>query len=221
MRTRITKNVATVIITMAMMLMGTMSISADNTEFKLVKVVSDGYSISANKGTEAVLLSTYKHQDLFLNVTEGDWAKVTTSDGSVTGYIPAAALAEKVEEAQVTRSAVSKSNGDAIVALAKTKLGAPYVYGASGPYSFDCSGFTSYVYRQFGVSLPRTSSSQGTVGKAVSYSEAKPGDLIAYSGHVAIYVGNGKMIHSPRPGQSVRIDSVYSVGPVRSVRRLV
>ncbi len=95
----------------------------------------------------------------------------------------------------------SKSNG--IVGYAQGFHGVPYVYGGSTPAGFDCSGFTSYVYRAFGVSLPRTSGAQASCGRAVSASEAKPGDLVVMPGHVGIYAGNGMMVHAPRPGKSV------------------
>ena len=86
------------------------------------------------------------------------------------------------------------------------KIGSPYSWGANGPDSFDCSGFTSYAFKAAGVSLPRVSRAQAGAGKRVSRSDLKPGDLVFYYSpisHVAIYVGNGKIIHSPRPGKTV------------------
>lgn len=93
-----------------------------------------------------------------------------------------------------------------VLATAKAQLGKPYVYAATGPDSFDCSGFTSYAFKAAGVSLPRVSRAQAGAGKRVSRSDLKPGDLVFYYSpisHVAIYVGNGKIIHSPRPGKTV------------------
>ncbi|MGW0939489.1 NlpC/P60 family protein [Streptomyces sp. NPDC002666] len=94
------------------------------------------------------------------------------------------------------------------VAFAYTALGKPYVWGATGPSSFDCSGLTQAAYRSAGVSLPRTTYTQINAGRRVSQSELAPGDLVFfYSGitHVGLYIGNGQMIHAPRPGAPVRI----------------
>ncbi|HEY9327913.1 MAG TPA: NlpC/P60 family protein [Streptomyces sp.] len=94
------------------------------------------------------------------------------------------------------------------VAFAYTALGKPYVWGATGPSSFDCSGLTQAAYRSAGVSLPRTTYTQINAGRRVSRSELAPGDLVFfYSGvtHVGLYIGNGRMIHAPRPGAPVRI----------------
>ncbi|MEU1369313.1 NlpC/P60 family protein [Streptomyces sp. NPDC005803] len=94
------------------------------------------------------------------------------------------------------------------VAFAYTALGKPYVWGATGPSSFDCSGLTQAAYRSAGVSLPRTTYTQIAAGRRVSRSELEPGDLVFfYSGisHVGLYIGNGQMIHAPRPGAPVRV----------------
>jgi len=98
-----------------------------------------------------------------------------------------------------------------VVSVAKRYLGAPYRWGASGPNSFDCSGFTSFVYRQVGVSLPRVSRAQINAGERVSRSDLKPGDLVFFGSpihHVGIYVGGGTMIHSPQTGDVVKFSSI-------------
>ncbi|NTW72216.1 MAG: LysM peptidoglycan-binding domain-containing protein [Eubacteriaceae bacterium] len=122
----------------------------------------------------------------------------------------------KIRPAKVSRSASSRTaaptyNGDlgsAIVATAKHYIGTPYRSGGSTPAGFDCSGFTSYVYRQYGISLPRTSGGQASAGGYVAKSDLRPGDLVIFSGHVGIYVGNNSFIHSPSPGKSVMISSL-------------
>ncbi|MCX5109930.1 NlpC/P60 family protein [Streptomyces sp. NBC_00378] len=94
------------------------------------------------------------------------------------------------------------------VAFAYGALGKPYVWGATGPSSFDCSGLTQAAWRSAGVSLPRTTYTQINAGQRVSRSELAPGDLVFfYSGisHVGLYIGNGQMIHAPRTGSPVRI----------------
>ncbi|MEU6013210.1 C40 family peptidase [Streptomyces sp. NPDC047515] len=96
----------------------------------------------------------------------------------------------------------------AAVAFAFGALGKPYVWGATGPSSFDCSGLTQAAWRSAGVSLPRTTYTQINAGQHISRSELAPGDLVFfYSGvsHVGLYIGNGRMIHAPRPGAPVRI----------------
>lgn len=109
--------------------------------------------------------------------------------------------------------------GNAIVDYAYQFLGCDYVYGATGPSTFDCSGFTQYVFRNAaGVSLPRTTYEQINVGTPVSYNDLQPGDLVfPHTGHVGIYVGNGQMIHAPSTGDVVKVSSVYKFYTARRV----
>ncbi|MBT1172549.1 C40 family peptidase [Bifidobacterium sp. MA2] len=108
--------------------------------------------------------------------------------------------------------APTSSNGSAVVSYAAQFQGVPYVYGGTTPSGFDCSGFTQYVYAAFGISLPRTDAQQRVWAQAngTLVSNPQPGDLMWRSGHVGIYVGNGMMIHAPRPGKSVSIVPVYA-----------
>ncbi|MEU0911708.1 NlpC/P60 family protein [Streptomyces althioticus] len=110
----------------------------------------------------------------------------------------------------------------AAVAAARSALGRPYVWGANGPSGFDCSGLTQWAYAQAGVALPRTSQAQRYAGRQVPLSEARPGDLVLYrsdASHVAMYMGNGQVIHAPYPGAPVRYDPVGMM-PVSSVTRV-
>lgn len=114
--------------------------------------------------------------------------------------------------------------GEQIAATARKYLGHKYVYGGASPSGFDCSGFTYYVYKQFGVSLPRTSGAQRSAGKSVSRDNIRPGDLLTFSGHVGIYVGDGVMVHAANPSRGVVTDNVFSgyySGRILSIRRLV
>ncbi|WP_326688487.1 MULTISPECIES: NlpC/P60 family protein [unclassified Streptomyces] len=98
-----------------------------------------------------------------------------------------------------------------VIAFAKKQLGKPYVWGATGPNSYDCSGLTQDAWKAGGVSLPRTTWDQVKVGTKVAKSAMKPGDLIFFYddiSHVGIYVGNGQMIHAPKPGANVRYESI-------------
>ncbi|MHB1341025.1 MAG: C40 family peptidase [Coriobacteriia bacterium] len=107
----------------------------------------------------------------------------------------------------------TKAARSEVVAIAKRYLGARYVWGAEGPNTFDCSGFTMYVYRQVGVRLPRVSRDQIHAGQRVSRGDLQPGDLVFFGSpihHVGIYVGGGMMIHSPRTGDVVKISPLHS-----------
>ncbi|MEZ3178456.1 C40 family peptidase [Streptomyces pimonensis] len=110
----------------------------------------------------------------------------------------------------------------AALAAARSALGKPYVWGAEGPSSFDCSGLTQWSYAQAGVALPRTSQAQRYAGRQVPLSAARPGDLVVYrsdASHVGMYAGNGQVIHAPYPGAPVRYDPVGMM-PVSSVTRV-
>ena len=112
------------------------------------------------------------------------------------------------------------STGNGIVDFAYQYLGAPYVWGATGPTSFDCSGFTSFVYANAaGIDITRTTYSQMEVGTPVSYSELQPGDLVfTYGGdHVGIYVGGGQYVHAPMPGQGVKVGNITDFYTARRV----
>jgi cell wall-associated NlpC family hydrolase len=138
---------------------------------------------------------------------------------------PADARASRTE----TRSAPSagavnvpvSGRAGVAVAAAKSKLGSPYVWGAAGPSTFDCSGLTMYAWAQAGVSLPHSSSMQMGSGQRVSLSALAPGDLVFYGSpvhHVALYVGGGQVIHAPQSGDVVRYASVDMMPPVGATR---
>jgi len=109
-----------------------------------------------------------------------------------------------------------------VVGIAMSKLGAPYQWAADGPNSFDCSGFTMWVYRQVGVSLPHSSRAQYNVGQRVSRSNLKPGDLVFFGRsrihHVGIYVGGNQYIHAPSTGDVVKVSSLSRTDYVGAVR---
>ncbi len=110
----------------------------------------------------------------------------------------------------------TKYNGSGIVEYAKAFLGTPYAAGGNTPKGFDCSGFVQYVMANFSVAMPRTSTDQYSVGVMVDKSQLKPGDLVFFKytksssrlDHVGIYVGDGNFIHSPVPGQTVKISTL-------------
>jgi cell wall-associated NlpC family hydrolase len=117
--------------------------------------------------------------------------------------------------------AAPDSRAAAAIAYARSKLGSPYVWGATGPDAFDCSGLVQAAYRSAGVSLPRTTYSQINTGQRVSLSELQPGDLVFfYPGvtHVGLYIGNGQMIHAPNPSAPVRVAPITEMPLVGAAR---
>lgn len=123
-------------------------------------------------------------------------------------------------QARANRSTARADLGNAVapsqraaaaLSAAKSKIGSPYVYGASGPSSFDCSGLTSWAYAQAGVSIPRTSEAQAYAGTHLSMSQLAPGDLVIFysdAHHVGFYAGNGMVLHAPKPGAVVRYEAI-------------
>jgi cell wall-associated NlpC family hydrolase len=88
--------------------------------------------------------------------------------------------------------------------------GVPYVYGGATPAGFDCSGFVMYVYAQFGISLPHSSTGQGAAGTRISLADAQPGDLVIMDGHDGFYAGNGNILHAPYEGAAVRVQPLWT-----------
>ncbi|MFJ3227815.1 NlpC/P60 family protein [Streptomyces sp. NPDC086783] len=107
------------------------------------------------------------------------------------------------------------TTADKAIAFARAQVGKPYVWGATGPDSYDCSGLTQAAWKAAGVSLPRTTWDQVDAGTTVPLSDIKPGDLVFFYddiSHVGLYIGNGMMIHAPKPGAYVREESIYYDG---------
>ncbi|MFE4646561.1 NlpC/P60 family protein [Streptomyces sp. NPDC056730] len=116
--------------------------------------------------------------------------------------------------ADLGNSVPSSQLAAAAFAAAQGKIGTPYVYGASGPSSFDCSGLTSWAYAQAGAAIPRTSEAQANAGTRLGMSQLKQGDLVIFYGdlhHVGFYAGNGQVLHAPKPGASVRYESINNM----------
>jgi cell wall-associated NlpC family hydrolase len=118
------------------------------------------------------------------------------------------------DRVELGNEAPASERGAAALAAAKTQMGKPYVSGGSGPNSYDCSGLTQWAYAQAGVSITRTTYTQQNDGTKIGRGELKPGDLVFFNslGHVGLYAGNGVIVHAPKPGTVVRMESMSTVG---------
>ena len=187
--------------------------STSQTSYKAT-VNTDSLNMRKGAGTSYSVITKLSKGTVVdvLESASNGWKKVKTSNGTI-GWVSGSYLANGVVE---QTSTPSTNKVQAVIDLAHNQLGKPYVWGAEGPNSFDCSGLIYYVYKNAaGITLPRTSSAQYSAGVAVSRSNLKAGDLIFSSTdgtgnitHVAIYVGDGQMIHAPRNGKNVEKVSI-------------
>lgn len=203
-------------------------------------IKSSAVNVRAKSSTSSNVITTLTQNTQVKAVgEEGDWYKVEVNGKS--GYILKSLLsANKIEvtsrsstaDRQTTNNSNNKeqttnnnkeqeatttnsSKGEEIVAYAKKFLGRKYVYGGSGPNTFDCSGFTMYVYKHFGYSMGHSAVTQAGLGKYVSKSNLQPGDLVIFNdsanrsiGHVGIYVGGGNFIHASSGSGKIIISSL-------------
>lgn len=213
------------------------------------KVIKTGYvnatavNVRKEASTSSSILTTLKQKaEVSILQDLSGWYKVKISDG--TGYVSKQYIVDSLDKVVVkkqtttpTQTSQSSATGTAsataqdVVAFAKKYVGYKYVYGGSGPTTFDCSGFTMYVFKQFGVSLPHNARTQANYGKYVSKSNLQPGDLLIFNnssntsiGHAGIYIGNGKFVHAANSKTGVTTSSInsgyYSIRFVEG-RRLV
>ena len=187
--------------------------STSQTSYKAT-VTADSLNVRKGAGTSYSVITKLSKGTVVdvLESASNGWKKIKTSNGTI-GWVSGSYLANGVVEQPSTPST---NKVQAVIDLAHKQLGKPYVWGAEGPNSFDCSGLIYYVYKNAAsITLPRTSSAQYSAGVAVSRSNLKAGDLIFSSTdgtgnitHVAIYVGDGQMIHAPRTGKNVEKVSI-------------
>lgn len=143
-----------------------------------------------------------------LEKNSNGWFKISKSN-TITGWVSGKYII--TENKNINTSQTQK-----VVDLAYKQIGKPYSWGSSGPNAFDCSGLTSYVYKNsVNVKLPRTSRDQSRFGQTVNKSQLQAGDLVFFGSgknvsHVGVYVGDSKMVHSPSTGKDVRVDSINS-----------
>jgi peptidoglycan DL-endopeptidase CwlO len=144
---------------------------------------------------------------------QSDYARLSAAEQDRVSTIVAGPRlsAPSVEELPVAAGSAAAT----AIQVALSKVGAPYRSGATGPSAFDCSGLTSYAYAAAGVALPRTSSGQSTIGPQLSRGELQPGDLVFYYSpisHVALYIGNGMIVHARTYGTPLSVTSVDQGG---------
>ena len=183
-----------------------------------------------NTSSEIVTNATM-NTEVVVQSEEGGWSKVTVNgrDGYIATNLLSATRQTTSRSSTTRRSTTStptqdttasttssaSGSGAAVVAKAKSYIGYKYVYGGSSPSTgFDCSGFTSYIYKQFGVSLNRTAAGQYSNGTAVSRANLQPGDLVMFGksgiNHVGIYIGGGMIVHAENKTTGVTTDTINS-----------
>ena len=210
---------------------------AQETPIKTQYVNSTTVNVRQEANTSSTIVTTVAlNTEVQVYSEENGWSKVKVNN--VEGYISSSLLSNTKQETSrgqsssrrtsSTKTTTNKTsqtttaqttnvpasgNGSSIVATAKKYLGSKYTYGGSSPSTgFDCSGFTSYIFKQYGISLNRTAAGQYSNGVAVSRANLQPGDLVMFGksgiNHVAIYIGGGQIIHASTPSTGVRIDSL-------------
>ncbi|GAB2972782.1 C40 family peptidase [Actinotalea caeni] len=150
-----------------------------------------------------------------------------TSPGTTSASVPTVPTLSSVPALPALPTATGGVTGDDVVTAARAYLGVPYVWGGESlaEGGFDCSGLVQHVFGELGVDLPRTAREQMRSGDAVgSLAEARPGDLIVTrgGGHIMIYIGDGRVLHAPRPGQDVQIRELFETdADITAIRRVV
>jgi cell wall-associated NlpC family hydrolase len=192
----------------------------------------------ASKRADAARTATDKAEGL-LAAADGDVQRLVLEQQAAAAKAEAEAFARSLAAARAAAEQAATtlptlhdagqptSIATAAIAAARTRIGVPYVWGATGPNTFDCSGLTQWAYAQAGLALPRTAQQQWFAGRHVSLAELAPGDLLFWAydvkdpstiHHVAIYVGNGRMIAAPHTGAFVQEQDVFGDGFVGAVR---
>ncbi len=203
---------------------------------KAAKITSSGKNIEVKTlpSEECETITTLSDKVNCKVISGGtNWTKIIVSATNEIGYVktanvsviaetkaavakPAKASKSSAKTTESTKSSSASSGGSKLLAEASKYIGTRYVYGGTSPSGFDCSGLVQYSLRKLGVSIGRSASSQYSSGVGVSRNNLQPGDLVFFSrgggiSHVAIYAGNGQVLHAPRAGKSVCYQSLSSL----------
>lgn len=184
-------------------------------------VTGSAVNVRKTPGMDGEIIGlVYKGQTLPVLGKDSEWVNVEYNGQH--GWISAQYIVDAMAQTAVANANVTQAQK--IVGEAMKHVGKPYVYGASGPSAFDCSGFTSYVYRQFGYNLNRTAAGQNSNGTQVSRANLQPGDVVlfydrGYSsiGHAGIYIGNDQFVHANNASTGVIVTTI-SASPYYSTR---
>jgi uncharacterized protein YgiM (DUF1202 family) len=206
------------------------NVSRGDTE-TTVGIVTGNYVNVRSKGSlsGSVLTQLSKGTQVEVLDRQNGWYKIKLSNGQ-EGWIYGEYLSVR-NSSSVSRGDVERNLADKLIDFAKSFLGTRYVYGGSSPKGFDCSGFVSYVFSNFGFSLPRTADEQANVGDAVTRDSLEKGDLVFFKtlgssiiNHVGIYIGNGQFIHASSGAGKVTISSLnegYYLGHYVKAKRVI
>lgn len=191
----------------------------ESVQTRMAAVQTESLKVRREASTEAavmMLVTTGDQLEVLDESTEG-WVKVNTSEGE--GYVSADYVT--VEDTYLyAKKPEQVSGGSAAASYGLQFVGNPYKWGGTSlTNGADCSGFIMSVYAHYGVSLPHSSSAMRGVGTEVSYSEAQPGDIICYSGHVALYIGNGQIVHAANEKKGITVSSA-DYNSIITVRRI-
>lgn len=206
-------------------------LKAEELAITVATVTTDSLKVRAEANTDSEVITLVpRGEELEVSAVEGDWVKVFLDDDEVFVSGEYVEVSAELGTA-ITMSELLYGQGVSDVRVdicqyAKEFLGNPYVWGGTSlTKGADCSGFVLSVFKKYGVKLPHSSRAQANCGTTIKVSEAKPGDLIFYAkgktiNHVAIYIGNGQVIHASNPRTGIRISSVSYRSPFKAVRIL-
>lgn len=192
--------------------------ASDDYEVQIVQAKQEAKIFKTKIEQQAAQIKKLEEEEARRAAEEAKKKAQSNTSSSSTGKTPAGSYTYNSSEIY---AANGSDEGKKIAVYACSFIGNPYVPGGTSlTNGADCSGFTQAVYRNFGYSIPRNSYSQRSAGTEVSISEAQPGDIVCYAGHVALYIGNGKIVHASSVKTGIKIGYV-NYKPIISVRRIV